>query len=54
MFGDDNLLETLRTARGATASEMAGVVEAATQRFGQHGAPRDDLAILVVRATEPL
>jgi serine phosphatase RsbU (regulator of sigma subunit) len=54
MFGDDNLLETLRTARGATASEMAGVVETATQRFGQHGAPRDDLAILVVRATEPL
>jgi anti-sigma regulatory factor (Ser/Thr protein kinase) len=54
MFGEENLLETLRGARGATAPELAGVVQTATQQFGQFGAPRDDLAVLVVRATDPL
>ena len=50
-FGEDNLLHTLRTAAGASATELAGVVENATQQFGTHGVPRDDLAVLVVRAT---
>jgi anti-sigma regulatory factor (Ser/Thr protein kinase) len=53
MFGEENLLATLQAARGAAASELAGVVQSATQQFGQFGAPRDDLAVLVVQATDP-
>ncbi|HUR75816.1 MAG TPA: GAF domain-containing SpoIIE family protein phosphatase, partial [Sporichthya sp.] len=53
-FGEDNLLDALRPAHGATASELAGVVEGATQHFGAKGVPRDDLAVLVVQATTPM
>lgn len=50
-FGEENLLATLRAAPGANAPELAGVLESATQQFGAQGAPRDDLAVLVVQAT---
>lgn len=52
-FGEDNLLATLRAAAGVSASELAGVVETATHEFGTYGAPRDDLAVLVIQATAP-
>ncbi len=53
MFGDDNLLAVLEAAAGRSASEVAGLVEAAAQRFGAAGvAPRDDLAVLVIRAVD--
>ncbi|WP_019873589.1 SpoIIE family protein phosphatase [Sporichthya polymorpha] len=52
-FGEDNLLTTLRAAHAATASELAGVVETACRHFGASGAPRDDLAVLVVQAAAP-
>ncbi len=52
-FGEDNLLLTLRAAAGASAPELAGVVETASQQFGTYGTPRDDLAVLVIQATDP-
>ena len=48
------LLSALGAAHGANATELAGVVECATQHFGARGAPRDDLAVLVVQATTPI
>ena len=50
MFGEANLLESLRGCAGRTASEIAGALEAAAHRFDGGADARDDLAVLVVRA----
>jgi sigma-B regulation protein RsbU (phosphoserine phosphatase) len=50
MFGDESLLALCAAAAGGTADEIAGQLEQAVRDFGD--APsRDDLAVLVVRAT---
>ena len=49
-FGEEGLAAVLRGAAGATASEIVGRIEDAVLSYGS-GAPRDDIAILVVRAT---
>jgi serine phosphatase RsbU (regulator of sigma subunit) len=48
-FGIDRLVRAIRDASGGTADEIAGAIEGATDRF-RRGAPRDDVAILVLRA----
>jgi len=48
MFGEHNLLACLRSAAGASADAIAGLLEEHVQRFG---VARDDLAVLVVRCT---
>jgi serine phosphatase RsbU (regulator of sigma subunit) len=48
MFGDHNLLECLRTVAGQSAEAIAEYLDVQVRRFG---AARDDLAVLVVRAT---
>jgi serine phosphatase RsbU (regulator of sigma subunit) len=50
MFGDDNLLTICAAAAGSTADEFAGLIEQGVRDFSQQ-ASRDDLAVLVVRAT---
>ena len=50
MFGDDSLLAVCAAAAGRPADVIAGMVEEAVQGFGDE-ASRDDLAVLVVRAT---
>jgi len=50
MFGDDSLLAVCTAAAGADAQDFAGLVEQAVRDFGAE-ASRDDLAVLVVRAT---
>ena len=50
MFGDESLLAACTAAAGAGAQEFAGLVEQAVRDFGDE-ASRDDLAVLVVRAT---
>jgi sigma-B regulation protein RsbU (phosphoserine phosphatase) len=50
MFGDDNLLAICAAAAGSSADEFAGVIEQGVRDFSQQ-ASRDDLAVLVVRAT---
>jgi sigma-B regulation protein RsbU (phosphoserine phosphatase) len=49
MFGDDNLLASLRRAVGHSADALAGILERDVRSFS--AAPsRDDLAVLVVRS----
>jgi serine phosphatase RsbU (regulator of sigma subunit) len=48
MFGEHNLLASLRSAAGTSADAIAGLLEEHVQRFG---VARDDLAVLVVRCT---
>ena len=50
MFGDESLLAACTAAAGAGAQEFAGLVEQAVRDFGDEDS-RDDLAVLVVRAT---
>ena len=50
MFGDDNLLAICAAAAGSTADEFAGAIERGVRDFSQQ-ASRDDLAVIVVRAT---
>ena len=50
MFGDDSLLAACTAAAGAGADDFAGLLEQAVRDFGDR-ASRDDLAVLVVRAT---
>ncbi len=50
MFGDDNLLAACAAGAGSSAHDLAGRVEAAVRGFSSQ-ASRDDLAVLVVRAT---
>jgi sigma-B regulation protein RsbU (phosphoserine phosphatase) len=50
MFGDDSLLAICEAAAGSSADELAGQIEEAVRTFGEQ-ASRDDLAVLVVRAT---
>jgi sigma-B regulation protein RsbU (phosphoserine phosphatase) len=52
MFGEDNLLAVLGAAGHRPAGELAAAVEAAVTRFGFEQSLRDDLAVLVIRATE--
>jgi serine phosphatase RsbU (regulator of sigma subunit) len=47
MFGDHDLLPSLRTSAGASADVIARNLEQQVQRFGS-GASRDDLAVLVI------
>jgi serine phosphatase RsbU (regulator of sigma subunit) len=49
MFGDHDLLPSLRTSAGASADLIARNLEQQVQRFGS-GASRDDLAVLVIAA----
>jgi PAS domain S-box-containing protein len=49
-FGEEGLAAVLRGATGATASEIVGRIEEAVLAHGS-GEPRDDMAILAVRAT---
>ena len=50
MFGDDSLLAICEAAAGSSADALAGQLEEAVRTFGEQ-ASRDDLAVLVVRAT---
>jgi sigma-B regulation protein RsbU (phosphoserine phosphatase) len=50
MLGDDTLLTICAAAAGSTADTFAGLVEEGVRAFGEE-ASRDDLAVLVVRAT---
>jgi GAF domain-containing protein len=50
MFGDDNLLAICAAAAGRSADHLAGLLEEAVRDFSEQ-ASRDDLAVLVVRAT---
>jgi serine phosphatase RsbU (regulator of sigma subunit) len=50
MFGDDTLLASLRKAAGRSADSVAGLLEREVRSFASD-ASRDDLAVLVVRAT---
>jgi phosphoserine phosphatase RsbU/P len=50
MFGDDRLLAACASAAGSSADTFAGLLEQAVRHFGDQAA-RDDLAILVVRAS---
>ena len=50
MFGEEGLLAVCAAAAGAGAQDVAGMVEQAVRDFGGE-ASRDDLAVLVVRAT---
>ena len=49
-FGEEGLAMVLRAAVGATASEIVGRIEEAVLAHAS-GEPRDDIAILAVRAT---
>ena len=49
-FGEEGLAAILRAAAGATTSEIVGRIEEAVIAHGS-GEPRDDIAILAVRAT---
>jgi phosphoserine phosphatase RsbU/P len=50
MFGDDNLLASCAAGAGSSADDLAGLVEEGVRDFSEQ-ASRDDLAVLVVRAT---
>jgi phosphoserine phosphatase RsbU/P len=50
MFGDETLLRVLGSAASQSADAVAGRVEREVRAFGP-GVSRDDLAVLVVRAT---
>ena len=50
MFGDDNLLAVCAAAAGASAHDLAGLARGGVRGFSSQ-ASRDDLAVLVVRAT---
>ena len=50
MFGEESLLASCAAAAGRSADEFAGQLEQAVRDFGDE-ASRDDLAVLVVRAT---
>ena len=50
MFGDDSLLAICAAAAGSSADDVAGLLEEGVRDFGEQ-ASRDDLAVLVVRAT---
>jgi sigma-B regulation protein RsbU (phosphoserine phosphatase) len=50
MFGDHSLLPLCAAAAGSSADAFAGLIEEGVRNFGQQ-ASRDDLAVLVVRAT---
>jgi serine phosphatase RsbU (regulator of sigma subunit) len=50
MFGDESLLALCAAAAGGTADAIAGQLEQAVRDFGDRPS-RDDLAVLVVRAT---
>ena len=50
MFGDENLLAICASAAGSSADHLAGVLEEGVRDFSDQ-ASRDDLAVLVVRAT---
>jgi len=50
MFGDERLLAACASAAGSSADTFAGLLEQAVRDFG-HQASRDDLAVLVVRAS---
>lgn len=52
LFGEERLLASLRALAGEPADRMAGGLEAAVTDYGA-GASRDDLAVLVVRCSEP-
>jgi sigma-B regulation protein RsbU (phosphoserine phosphatase) len=49
-FGEDRLAEVLEEAAGRDADEIAGRVDEALRAF-QDGPQRDDVALLVLRAT---
>jgi hypothetical protein len=49
-FGEERLAAVLRESAGATASEIVSRIERAVLSHGS-GSPRDDIAILAVRAT---
>ena len=52
-FGDERLAALLHTLRGKDAAGMAqGVVESVVEY--QHGDPRDDIAVLVVKMPDRL
>lgn len=50
MFGDDRLLAACASAAGSSSDTVAGLLEQAVRDFGDQ-VSRDDLAVLVVRAT---
>ena len=50
MFGDESLLAICAAAAGSSADVVAGLLEEGVRDFGPQ-ASRDDLAVLVVRAT---
>jgi sigma-B regulation protein RsbU (phosphoserine phosphatase) len=50
MFGDESLLAVCAAAAGSSADVFAGLLEQGVRDFGEQ-ASRDDLAVLVVRAT---
>jgi sigma-B regulation protein RsbU (phosphoserine phosphatase) len=50
MFGDESLLAICAAAAGSSADDLAGLLDQGVRDFGEE-ASRDDLAVLVVRAT---
>jgi sigma-B regulation protein RsbU (phosphoserine phosphatase) len=50
MFGDESLLAICEAAAGSSADVFAGLIEQGVREFGEQ-ASRDDLAVLVIRAT---
>ncbi|MDQ3503256.1 MAG: serine/threonine-protein phosphatase, partial [Actinomycetota bacterium] len=51
MFGEESLLASCAAAAGLSADDFAGHLEQGVRDFGDD-ASRDDLAVLVVRATD--
>lgn len=47
-YGEERLLELIRSCKGKSAPEIADELRAAAQQFA-HGHPRDDLAVLVLQ-----
>jgi sigma-B regulation protein RsbU (phosphoserine phosphatase) len=52
LFGEERLQRTVAAERVTSADELAGRIERAVTDF-QRGPPRDDLAVLVLRALPP-
>ena len=52
VFGEDGLRRLVEGCAGLTATEVAERIERAALDF-QHGEPRDDIAIVVLRVREP-
>jgi phosphoserine phosphatase RsbU/P len=52
LFGDERIAEVLRVSGGLTAQKTADALVAAVLAF-QDGQPRDDIAVVVVKAPPP-